>query len=245
MSKVRELENLFTQGKITRREFMAGLSALGLMAAVSPALLSKPARAATPKKGGRFVHAITGGSISDSLDPATHTSSWHINVESQLRNWLVEIDHNFQPIPELAESWESTPDAKKWIFNLRKGVEFHDGKTFDSEDVIYSFNHHRGEDTKSPARELLRAVTDIKKDGKYRVIFELDAGVADFPFIVSEYHTPIFKAGPTLTRSRPSTSPTSMHGPMRSRPARFTTWSGATAKRFTCSKRPRGSRLSP
>jgi len=195
MSKLRELELLFTQGKITRREFMARLSALGLMAAASPALLSKPARAATPKKGGRLVHAITGGSISDSLDPATHTSSWHINVESQLRNYLVEIDHNFQPIPELAVSWESTPDAKKWIFDLRKGVEFHDGKTMDSDDVLYSFNHHRGEDSKSPAKELLRAVTDIKKDGKHRVIFELSAGVADFPFIVSEYHMPIFKAG--------------------------------------------------
>ena len=54
MSKLKELENLLTDGKITRREFIARVSAIGLMAAVSPALLSGTAKAATPKKGGTF-----------------------------------------------------------------------------------------------------------------------------------------------------------------------------------------------
>ncbi|MBW2408583.1 MAG: twin-arginine translocation signal domain-containing protein, partial [Deltaproteobacteria bacterium] len=49
MSKVKELEKLFTEGKLSRREFMARVSALGLMAAVSPALLSGKAEAAAPK----------------------------------------------------------------------------------------------------------------------------------------------------------------------------------------------------
>ena len=49
MSELKKFEKLFTEGKITRREFMAKVSALGLAAAVSPALLSKPARAETPK----------------------------------------------------------------------------------------------------------------------------------------------------------------------------------------------------
>jgi peptide/nickel transport system substrate-binding protein len=117
MPDLKKLEQLLTDGKISRREFIGRVSALGLMAAVSPALLSSPAKAATPKKGGHFIQAITGGSTTDTLDPATHTSSWNINVELQLRNCLVEIDHNFNPVPELAESWDSSPDAKKWIFN--------------------------------------------------------------------------------------------------------------------------------
>ncbi len=54
MSELKKFEKLFTEGKITRREFMAKVSALGLAAAVSPALLSKAAQAETPKKGGRF-----------------------------------------------------------------------------------------------------------------------------------------------------------------------------------------------
>ncbi len=195
MSALNFLEKLLVEGKISRRQFLSQAAALGLTVAISSALLPRRAAASVPKKGGHFIQAQTGGSTSDTLDPATHTSSWNINVEFQLRNCLIEIDDNFQPVPELAESWESSPDAKKWIFNLRKGVEFHDGKSLDAEDVIYTMNHHRGEDSKSAAKPFLKPITDIRADGKHRVIFELDAGVADFPFIMSDYHLPVFKAG--------------------------------------------------
>ncbi|MGD9362686.1 MAG: ABC transporter substrate-binding protein, partial [Desulfobacterales bacterium] len=195
MQTFKELEKMLYAGRINRRQFLTRVAALGLTAAVSPVLLSRPTNAAVPKKGGHFIQAISGGSTSDTLDPATHTSSWNINVEWQLRNNLVEIDHNFQPNPELAEEWESSPDAKKWIFKLRKGVEFHNGKTFDAEDVIYSINHHRGEESKSAAKAYLESVKSIKADGKHTVVFELSAGVADFPFIMSDYHLAIFQAG--------------------------------------------------
>jgi peptide/nickel transport system substrate-binding protein len=195
MDALDHLQKLFTEGKISRRQFLAKAAALGLTVAVSPSLLPKKAEAAVPKKGGHFKQAITGGSTTDTLDPATHTSSWNINVELQLRDTMTEINHKFEPIPSLAESWESSPDAKKWIFNLRKGVEFHDGKSFDAEDVIYTMNHHRGKDSKSAAKPYLKPVKSITADGKHRVIFELDAGVADFPFIMSDYHLPVFKAG--------------------------------------------------
>ena len=49
MQKLKELEQLLAQGTITRREFIARVSALGLAAAVSPMLLASPARAAAPK----------------------------------------------------------------------------------------------------------------------------------------------------------------------------------------------------
>ena len=79
------------------------------------------------------------------MDPGTLTSNMNQNVNWQIRNSLVEIDHEFNAIPELAESWDSTPDAKVWTFKLRKGVEFHNGKTMTAEDVIFSINHHLGE----------------------------------------------------------------------------------------------------
>lgn len=195
MSAIENLQNLFKEGKITRRQFLAQAAALGLTMAASTSLLPKKAEAAVPKKGGHFTHAITGGSTTDTLDPATHTSSWNINVEYQLRNCLVEIDHNFKPIPELAESWESSQGAKKWVFNLRKGVEFHDGKTLDAEDVIYSLQHHMGPESKSAAKPYVDPITSLKADGKYKVVVELEAGNADFPFIMGDYHLAIFQAG--------------------------------------------------
>ena len=91
---------------------------------------------------------------------------------------------------ELAESFESE-DAKTWVFNLREGVEFHNGKTLDANDVIATMDYHRSEDSKSAAKGLLSAISSIKADGANRVIIELSGANADFPFIVSDYHLSI------------------------------------------------------
>ncbi|WP_300458397.1 ABC transporter substrate-binding protein [Desulfobacula sp.] len=195
MTDLSFLTQLYHQNKITRRQFITGVSAMGLAAAISPALLSGTAQASVPKKGGRFKMGITGGSTTDSMDPGTLTSNMNQNLNWQIRNNLVEIDHHFKPIPELAESWDSSPDAKVWKFNLRKGVEFHNGKTMTAEDVIFTINHHRGEKSTSGAKPYLSSIVNIKADGKYGVIFELSGGSADFPFLLGDYHLGICPAG--------------------------------------------------
>jgi len=193
--KLSSLKQMYKQRNISRRQFIAEVSALGLAAAVSPSFLPGSAMAATPQKGGKFRQAMTGGATSDSLDPATLLASQPLNVSTQLSNCLVEIDHNFKPVPELAESWDSSKDAKIWTFKLRQGVEFHNGKSMTAEDVIYSINHHRGEKSKSAAKPFLKSVQKVKSDGKFTVVFELDEGSADFPFIMSDYHLRIYPDG--------------------------------------------------
>ena len=136
MKEVKMLENLLTNGKITRRQFIGRMSALGLAAAVSPVFLNKPAQAAAPKKGGVFKMGLPGGHTTDNLDPGTLTDEWNYNTNWMYRNCLVEINYKGEPTPDLAESWESTPDAKTWTFDIRKGVEFHNGKTMTAEDVM-------------------------------------------------------------------------------------------------------------
>ncbi len=197
MSDLSILLRLFEQNKISRRQFVSQAAALGLTAAISPALLSGVAKAAGPVKGGRLIMGCTGGSTTDSMDPATLTSNMNQNLNWQIRNNLVEIDHNLQPVPELAESWDASPDAKVWTFKLHKGIEFHNSKTMTAEDVIYSINHHRGEKSKSGAKALLTNIKDIKSNDPYEVIFELAGGSADFPFIMGDYHLPICPAGTT------------------------------------------------
>jgi len=195
MSKLKELENLLVQGRITRREFLARVSALGLTAALSPALFSSTVHAGTPKKGGRFRQGWSTGNTTDSLDPATMTDNFMFGLGWQLRNNLVEVNYKGDVIPELSESFESSPDAAKWIFTLRKGVEFHNGKSLDAQDIIFSLNRHRGKDSKSAAKGLLEPVKEMKADGKHTVIFDLEGGNADFPFILSDYHFNICPAG--------------------------------------------------
>jgi peptide/nickel transport system substrate-binding protein len=113
------------------------MAALGATVTQSSSLIKGSARATTPKKGGRLRIGSPGAQTSDSLDTATITNLVPETLSWQIRNCLVEIDYRSEAIPELAESWESTPDATKWIFKLRKGVEFHNGKTFEAQDAIF------------------------------------------------------------------------------------------------------------
>ena len=193
MSELAKLESLLADGRMSRREFLNRVSVLGLITAVSPALWTSSANAGTPKKGGTFRIGLVGASTSESLDPATYgTGVINMFMVGAIGNCLTEIDENGAVIPELAESWETSPGADVWTFRLRQGVSFHNGKALTADDVIASFNHHRGEDTKSAGKPLLKTVTDIRKTDDQTVVFELASGNADFPYIVSEYFFIIF-----------------------------------------------------
>jgi peptide/nickel transport system substrate-binding protein len=193
MSTLSELEKLLAKGRISRRGFLNRIAMLGLAATVPSGVWSPAAQAAAPKKGGRFRMGISGGSTAESLDPATYgTGVINAFMVGAIGNCLTEIDHKGAAIPELAESWEASKGADTWTFRLRKGVTFHNGKTLTADDVIASFNHHRGENTKSAGKPLLKAVTEINKVDDQTVVFKLSSGNADFPYIVSEYFFIIF-----------------------------------------------------
>ena len=182
----------FLTGQITRREFGRKVGALGVASTAAGSLLtmSGSAFAATPHWGGRMRAGLAHGSTTDTLDPASYENGFTGVMNYALHNHLGEVDSTGALVPELAESWEASNGAKTWVVNLRQGVEFHNGKTLDSDDVIASFQHHMGE-TKSPAKSLLEQVTSIRKDGQNRVIFELSGANADFMFITIDYHIAI------------------------------------------------------
>ena len=178
--------------QVSRRDFIRGSAALGIAGTTAGTLLTTGnAFAAGGKRGGRLRAGIAHGSTTDSLDPATYENNFTIQLDYAIHNHLGEVDAaTGAMVPELAESWEATNGAQTWIFNLRQGVEFHNGKTLDADDVIASFQHHMGE-SPSPARSLLDQVSSIRKDGNNRVIFELSGGNADFNFVASDYHIAI------------------------------------------------------
>jgi len=163
MVSIDQLKDKLAAGKISRRSFMEGALALGTTVAVAEMMMDKAL--AAPSKGGTYKQALTGGATSDSLDPAKILDSYMINVSSQLRNNLTEIGPDNQLRAELAESWEASADAATWTFKLRTGVEFHNGKTLDANDVVASFQHHLGEDTESAAKGIVRNITEVKADG--------------------------------------------------------------------------------
>ncbi len=200
MQELKRLMDLFRENKIGRRDFLIHTSALGIATTLIPSFLIGTATAnqsLKPKKGGRLRIGTPQGSTTSNLDPALISTQTQALIGHQIRNMLVEIDQNGIPIPELAESWDVTPDAKQWKFKLRRGVEFHNGKTLDAQDVLFSINHHRKENSKSPAKSMLSSIKQIKSDDKYSVIVTLDAGNADFPFYVADQHLQIMPDGTT------------------------------------------------
>jgi peptide/nickel transport system substrate-binding protein len=192
--KLASAEKLIAKGKVSRRQFVQLALAAGLTVATAEAMFARAARA-EPKKGGSFRIGIGHGATTDTLDPATYpdqftgTMGW-----GSIGNSLTEMNAKGEIIPDLAESFEAADDAKTWVFKLRKGVTFHDGRTVTADDVVASYRHHMGPDTKSAAKSILAAVTDVKADGPETVIFTLNAGNADFPFFTCDYHTVIMPA---------------------------------------------------
>jgi len=194
MDKGRQLRALWRNGRISRRQFMQQMGALGAAAAFSGSLFERRAHAAIPKRGGRVVLGSAGGSTSDDLDIGKLLHTMPQICNQCLRSHLVEINAAMMPVPELAESWEPSADASKWVFKLRRGVEFHNGKTLEAADAVHSINYHRGE-TKSAGKGLMDPVKDVRADGKYAVVFELNEGNADFPIILSDHHMAIVPEG--------------------------------------------------
>ncbi len=184
------LSRELTKGRISRREFLGRAAALGLSGVLATSLAAQSVAAATPKQGGRFEVGLGHGSTTDSLDPATYENGFTGKLNYAIHNHLAETDSDGKLAPELAESMEPSSDATEWVFKLRKGVEFHNGKTLDSDDVVASINHHRG-DSKSAAKPLLDQVEDVKTDGKENVVIRLTGGNAGFPFVISDYHISI------------------------------------------------------
>ena len=175
-------------GKVSRRRFMEGALALGMTIPAASSLWSKTVAAATPKKGGTFRIGLDDGNTTDQLDPHTTESTYMIQLNHGIRNWLTEITEDNVVGPELAEGWEASPDATTWTFKLHKGVEFHDGKPFTSRDVMDSLNYHRGDDSKSAAKTLVDPIEEIKTDGDHTVVISLKTGIADLPYTLTDYH---------------------------------------------------------
>ena len=140
MSELDHLKHLHAAGRLSRRDFIGRALALGASAPMLSSLLASAdalAAAEQGKPGGTLRLGLGGGSTTDSLNPLAANDSVMIDVLFGLFNGLVENSADNRPVPELAEKFEPKPGAAEWIFTLRKGIQFHNGKEFDADDAVY------------------------------------------------------------------------------------------------------------
>ena len=100
-------------------------------------------------------------------DPATT----HGSGDKLLYSGLVSFDPQLNLIPELAASWDISPDGTVYTFHLRPDARFHNGKPVTADDVIYSWD--RAADPKTQSDTVLTYLGDIVG------VKERNAGQAD------------------------------------------------------------------
>ena len=85
-------------------------------------------------------------------------------------------------IPGLAKSWEISRDGTSYTFHLNAGVTFHDGSSMDAEDVKFSLDRARGEDSANAQKALFAGITDVSVVDPLTVKVSLEAANGSFLF---------------------------------------------------------------
>ena len=142
-------------------------------------------RAGTPVRGGSAIISLDIDPIH--LDVQKQVTLWSTQATEHIYDSLTVFDENMEVKPSLAESWE-TPDPTTYIFHLRKGVKWHNGREFVASDVAYW--HERIMDPKIGATQR----------GSWMVVKQLD--------IVDDYTV-------KLSLSKPSASLLALFATMR------------------------------
>ncbi|MEL6206396.1 MAG: ABC transporter substrate-binding protein [Pseudomonadota bacterium] len=85
-------------------------------------------------------------------------------------------------VPGLAESWDVSEDGTVYTFALREGVTFHDGSTFDAEDVVFSLDRARAEESTNAQKALFAGIESAVAVDPSTVEVTLSGPDGAFPF---------------------------------------------------------------
>ena len=122
------------------------------------------------------------------LDPhKMRVGGLEYNFATYVFSRLTQQDAKLQVLPDLATSWDSSPDLKTWTFHLREGVKWHDGKPFTADDVVFSIKRLQDKDIASVLRANFALVTDVVAVDPKTVKFTLSSPYADLPAVVAGY----------------------------------------------------------
>ena len=132
-----------------------------------------------------------------SPDPARLLSITDVYHARMIYEPFVAADSTMQPIPWLAESWESNDKATEWTFRLKQGVKFHDGSPLTADDVVYTFRRLLNPETKSAGASELGAI----KPEAFQAVdantlkVTLESPLAELPSILASKHGMVVKNG--------------------------------------------------
>ncbi len=110
------------------------------------------------------------------LDPAMYRDRATETVLRNMFDGLVTRTWDGNVVPEIAESW-TIPSGNVYVFKIRKDVKFHNGKTLDADDVMFTFERILNDgaiaDQSSPRKGLFGPLETVEKIDQYTVKFTL------------------------------------------------------------------------
>jgi peptide/nickel transport system substrate-binding protein len=128
------------------------------------------------------------------LDPRIGTDDKSERIDSLIFSGLVDLDAQRNPHGDLAEKWE-IPNPLTYVFHLRSGVRFHDGRTLTSADVKYTFDSILDGTVTSVKRGAFTLIQSIETPNPLTVIFHLKEPYGQFLWSINRPAIGIVPAG--------------------------------------------------
>jgi len=119
------------------------------------------------------------------LDPRVGLDAQSERIGELIFDALLKRDEHFNVTPGLAESWDM-PDPLTYIFHLRHGVHFHDGRALTSRDVKWTFDSLLQGKIRSTKSAVYRYVDRIDASNEFTVTFRLKEPFAALLWNLSE-----------------------------------------------------------
>ena len=125
--------------------------------------------------GGKTTLAIAITADPRNISPISACTYHDWVVGYRVYSSLIQADENFQPVPDLAESWEVSDDQLTWTFHLKRNATFHDGSPITSEDVAFSVMQVNLVHGSICARGPKTVIKSVETPDDHTVVFHLKA----------------------------------------------------------------------